>query len=103
MDKNISRRLKVKTVDIQAQVRKYGRLNFIKGELLKRGLTLKQFAEILGVSESFLYQMLHKDAKSRRVAKEIERFLEVPEGSLFPYVLEPVENSKKNSEEFRKE
>jgi len=93
----------VKTVDIQAQVRKYGRLNFIKGELLKRGLTLKQFAEILGVSESFLYQMLHKDAKSRRVAKEIERFLEVPEGSLFPYVLEPVENSKKNSEEFRKE
>lgn len=93
----------MKTVDIQAQVRKYGRLNFIKGELLKRGLTLKQFAEILGVSESFLYQMLHKDAKSRRVAKEIERFLEVPEGSLFPYVLEPVENSKKNSEEFRKE
>jgi transcriptional regulator with XRE-family HTH domain len=91
------------TVNIKQQIKKFGKINFIKGELLKRGLTLKQFAEILGVSESFLYQMLHKDAKSRRIAKEIEKFLEVPEGSLFPYVLEPVENSKKNSEEFKKE
>ncbi|SNZ08274.1 Helix-turn-helix [Persephonella hydrogeniphila] len=89
----------MKTIDIQTQVKKYGRLNFIKGELLKRGLTLKQFAEILGISESFLYQMLHKDAKSRRVARQIEEFLEVPEGSLFPYVLEPVENSREKSNE----
>ncbi len=87
------------TVNIKQQIKRFGKINFIKGELLKRGLTLKQFAKHLGISESFLYQMLYKDVKSRRVARMIEEFLEVPEGSLFPYVLEPVENSREKSNE----
>ncbi len=87
------------TVNIKQQIKKFGKINFIKGELLKRGLTLKQFAKHLGISESFLYQMLYKDVKSRRVARMIEEFLEVPEGSLFPYVLESVENSREKSNE----
>ncbi len=91
----------MKTVDIKRQIRRYGRVNFVKGELLKRGLTLKEFAKQLGISESFLYQMLYKDVKSRRVARMIEEFLEVPEGSLFPYVLDSVENSEKKSEELK--
>ena len=93
----------MKTVDIKRQIKEFGKVNFIKGELLKRGLTLKEFAKILGISQSFLYQMLYKDMRSRRVAKMIEEFLDVPEGSLFPYVLEPVENSEKKSEEINKE
>ncbi len=91
------------TVNIKQQIKEFGKVNFIKGELLKRGLTLKEFAKILGISQSFLYQMLYKDMRSRRVAKMIEEFLDVPEGSLFPYVLEPVENSEKKSEEINKE
>jgi len=90
----------VKTIDIQKQIKKYGKVNFVKGELLKRGYSLKDFARnVLGIHENFLYQMLYKDARSKRIAKQIEDFLEVPRGSLFPYLLEPVENSKEKSNE----
>ena len=87
------------TVNIKKQIQKYGKVNFIKGELIKRDLTLKEFAKQLGISESFMYQLLRDYAKSRRIAKKIEDFLEVPRGSLFPYVLDPVENSEKKSKE----
>ena len=90
----------MKTIDIQKQIKKYGKVNFVKGELLKRGYSLKDFARnVLGIHENFLYQMLYKDARSKRIAKQIEDFLEVPRGSLFPYLLELVENSKEKSEE----
>ncbi|WP_457640453.1 hypothetical protein [Persephonella sp.] len=90
----------MKTIDIQKQIKKYGKVNFVKGELLKRGYSLKDFARnVLGIHENFLYQMLYKDARSKRVAKQIEDFLEVPRGSLFPYLLESVENSKEKSED----
>ena len=88
------------TTNIKQEIKKYGKVNFVKGELLKRGYTLKDFArDVLGIHENFLYQMLYKDARSKRVAKTIEEFLEVPHGSLFPYVLENVEKSEKKSEE----
>lgn len=90
----------MKTIDIQKQIKKYGKVNFVKGELLKRGYSLKDFARnVLGIHENFLYQMLYKDARSKRIAKQIEDFLEVPRGSLFPYLLESVENSKEKSED----
>lgn len=91
----------MKVKDIREEIKKYGTVNFIKGELLKRGMTLKDLARQLGISDTFMYRFLYKGDKSRRVAKEIEDFLEVPRGSLFPYVLEDVENSGQKSKENR--
>ncbi len=89
----------MRTKDIYKEIKKYGAVNFIKGELAKRGMTLKDLTEELGISTTFMYRFLYKGDKSRRVAKAIEDFLEVPRGSLFPYVLENVEKSEKKSEE----
>jgi len=89
----------MKTKDVKEEIKKYGVVNFIKGELTKRGMTLKDLTEELGISTTFMYRFLYKGDKSRRVARAIEDFLEVPRGSLFPYLLEPVEKSGEKSKE----
>ena len=91
----------MKTKDIKEEIKKYGAVNFIKGELAKRGMTIKDLREQIGISPTFMYRFLYKGDKSKRVAKAIEDFLEVPRGSLFPYVLEDVEKTDKKSNEKR--
>ena len=85
--------------DIKTEIQKFGKPRFIRAELLKRGYTLTDIARELGITINSVRFVIEGQAKSRRVASRIEELLEVPKGTLFPYVLENVEKSEKKSEE----
>ena len=86
--------------DIKSEIQKFGKPRFIRAELLKRGYTYHDIARELGVSDTAVKYIIDGNHKSIRIASHIEKLLEVPEGSLFPYVLD-AEKSKKKPDKFR--
>ena len=74
--------------DIKQQIKKFGKHQFVRAELLKRGYSYKRIARELGVSVAAVRYIVEGKHTSKRIASRIEEILELPKGTLFEYTKE---------------
>jgi lambda repressor-like predicted transcriptional regulator len=85
------------TERIIAHIKQFGKPKTIRAELFKRGIELQHITQHLGISRTTLRQVMLDKSVSRRIASYIEQLLEVPPGTIFPYVTQPPRNKKSSS------
>lgn len=58
--------------------------SFIKAELQLKGFRMRTLAKRLHVTDSSVWRVVHGEARSRRIAKEISRITGIPVSQLWP-------------------